>query len=198
MPAKKTPKKGWAPPPENVIQLKVTLEDTHPPVWRRVVVPDNYTLRLLHDVIQIAMGWENCHLHSFKIGDVSYTCKEGEEMEEMGMECEDNILLRDVISQPKQKFHYEYDFGDSWGHKILVEEILPFQPQGRYPVCLIGVRACPPEDCGGIPGYCEILEALKAPKKNESYSELLEWVGEGYDPEQFDLEAVNRRLKGIR
>ena len=198
MRAKKKPiNKGWL-PPNKVFQLKVTLEDTHPPVWRRVVIPGNYTLRLLHDVIQITMGWEDNHMHSFQIDGVNYKGKGAFESDDMRKESENSTLLRDVIHQPNQEFHYEYDFGDSWGHEILVEEILPFQPPGRYPVCLVGARACPPEDCGGIPGYYEILEALKKPKKNEDYSELLEWVGEGYDPEHFDLEAVNRQLKGMR
>jgi hypothetical protein len=143
-----------------------------------------------------AMGWQNSHMHSFKIGGVYYTSKQMSEMEDMDMERDDRVLLRDVAGRPKQKFLYEYDPGDSWEHDIVAEKVLPIDPQAKYPICLAGARACPPEDCGSFPGYMSVLEALKSPKKNEEQKELLEWLGDGYDPEHFDLEAVNRALAG--
>lgn len=188
----------WAPRPENAIQFKVTLKHIRPPIWRRVILPDNYSLGDLHAVIQAAMGWQNCHMHSFQIGDTCYTSRDASEMEDMDMEREDRVRLKELAVRPKQKFTYEYDFGDSWEHEIVVEKILPFDPQGQYPVCIDGARACPPEDCGSFPGYMDILEALKAPKKTEEQKELLEWAGDGYDPERFDIEVVNRRLIGKR
>jgi hypothetical protein len=111
-------------------------------------------------------------------------------------ENENTTFVGAVLVRKGQKLLYEYDFGDSWEHEIVVEKMLPFDPRAKYPACLDGARACPPEDCGSFPGYMGILEALKAPKKTEEQKELLEWLEEGYDPERFDLEAVNRRLAG--
>jgi len=192
--AKRGPKTTWGPSPKNAIQFKVTLKYIKPPIWRRVVLPDNCTLGDLHDAIQVAMGWYNCHLHAFRFGDVHYSSRESSEMEDMGMENEETVLLSQVVTRPKQKFIYEYDFGDSWEHEIVVEKILPIDPQAKYPICVAGARACPPEDCGSVPGYFSILEALRATKKTEEQKELLEWLEDGYDPERFDLDAVNRRL----
>ena len=164
------PKTTWGPKPEKVIQFKVTLRYIRPPIWRRIVLPDNFTLAQLHDVIQVTMGWHDSHMHTFRISGVYYTSKQVCAMEDMDMgmdmERDDLALLRDVAGRPKQKFIYEYDPGDSWEHEVVVEKILPIDPQGTYPVCLAGARACPPEDCGSFPGYGDILEALKAPKKN--------------------------------
>jgi len=182
------------PPADKVIQFKVALKYIRPPIWRRIAVPDNFTLGQLHDVIQVTMGWQNCHMHSFQFENDRYTSEQASE--EMGMGNEDGVVLSRIASRPKQKFTYEYDFGDSWLHDIVVEKILPVDPQERYPVCLDGARACPPEDCGSFPGYCDILDAVKASKKTEEQKERLEWLGDGYDPERFDLEAVNRWLKG--
>lgn len=190
----------WGPKPENAIQFKVTLRYIRPPIWRRVLLPDNCTLAHLHDVIQVAMGWHDSHMHTFRISGAYYTSKQMCEMEDMGMRTErdDRALLRDVAGRPKQKFMYEYDPGDSWEHDIVVEKVLPIDTQAKYPACLDGARACPPEDCGSFPGYSDILEAMKASKKTAEQKELLEWVGEDYDPEQFDLEAMNKRLAGRR
>ena len=131
-------------------------------------MPDNFTLGDLHDVIQVAMGWQNCHMHAFRFGDVHYTSQQASEMD---MENEDTVFLSRVVTRVKQKFIYEYDFGDSWEHEVTVEKMLPIDPQAKYPVCLAGARACPPEDCGSFPGYVDILEALKAPKKTEEQEE---------------------------
>lgn len=198
MPTKKGQKMTWGPKPEKAIQFKVTLKYICPPIWRRLVLPDNFTLGQLHDVIHVAMGWQNCHMHAFRFGDVHYTSQQASKMGEMGMENEETVFLGRVITRAKQKFIYEYDFGDSWEHEVVVEKMLPIDPQAQYPICLAGARACPPEDCGSFPGYCDILEALKAPKKTEEQKELLEWLEDGYDPERFDLETVNRRLAGKR
>lgn len=196
MAKKRGPKTMWVPPAETTIQFKVTLRHIQPPIWRRVVLPDNFTLGQLHDVIQVAMGWLNCHMHSFRIGGVHYTDSRAAELEDMDMENEETVFLSRVVTRPRQKFIYEYDFGDSWEHEVVAEKILPIDPQAKYPVCLGGERACPPEDCGSFPGYFDILEALKAPKKTQEQKELLEWVGDGYDPESLHLGAVNKRLTG--
>ena len=189
-----TRKKKTVRPAEKAIQFKVQLRYLRPPIWRRVVLPDNATLGDLHEAIQIAMGWYNCHLHCFRIGGMHYTGREAAEMDDMDMENEERVPLADVVTCAKQKFSYEYDFGDSWEHEIVVEKLLSLDPATNYPVCLGGARACPPEDCGSFPGYEDILEALDAKNPTDDQQELLEWVGEDYDPERFDLDLVNRRL----
>lgn len=194
--AKKTgPKAFSVPPAEKTIQFKVTLRYIQPQIWRRLVLPDNFTLGDLHGAIQLAMGWEDCHMHAFVIGGVSYTDSRAAEMGDMDMVNEDTVLLSRMVTRAKQKFTYEYDFGDSWLHEIVVEKLLPPDPAATHPVCLAGARACPPEDCGSFPGYDAIVAALKASKKTGEQKERLEWLGRGYDPELFDLEKVNRRLK---
>jgi hypothetical protein len=198
MAKKRGPRMMWVPPAQSAIQFKVALKYIRPPIWRRVLLPDNFTLGQLHEVIQVTMGWYNCHMHSFRIGGVYYTSQSASEMEDMDMKNEATVFLSRVVGKLRQKFIYEYDFGDSWLHDVTVEKIVPFDPQAQYPVCLDGARACPPEDCGSFPGYMHILEALKAPKKTAEQKELLEWLEDGYDPEQFDLAAMNRRLAGKR
>jgi hypothetical protein len=198
MAKQRRPKATGVPPAEKAIQFKVTLKYIRPPIWRRVVLPDNFTLGRLHEVIQVAMGWSDSHLHLFRIGGVCYTSQWESEMGDMDMENEDAVFLSRVVTRAKQKFVYEYDFGDSWEHEVVAEKLLPIDPEAKYPVCLAGARACPPEDCGGVPGYMDILEALKAPKKTAEQRERLEWVGGRYDPERFALEAVNKRLTAKR
>ncbi len=193
-----TRKKKASRPAEKAIQFKVQLRYIRPPVWRRVVLPDNATLGDLHAVIQTTMGWYNSHMHSFHIGGVYYTSRSASQMEDMDMENEERVPLAEVVTRAKQKFIYEYDFGDSWEHEIVAEKFLPLNPAVKYPVCLGGARACPPEDCGGFPGYMDLLKALNAKTPTAAQEELLEWVGEGYDPEHFEVAAVNRRLQGRR
>jgi len=193
-----TRKKKPTRPAEKAIQFKVQLCYIRPPIWRRVVLPDNATLGDLHAVIQTAMGWYNCHMHSFRIGGAYYTSRSASQMEDMDMENEERVPLAEVVTRAKQKFIYEYDFGDSWEHEIVAEKFLPLDPAAKYPVCLGGARACPPEDCGSFPGYMDILKALNAKTPTAEQKELLEWVGEDYDPEGFDLDGVNRRLQGRR
>ncbi len=199
MAKKRGPKMMWVPPAEKTIQFKVALRYIRPLIWRRLLLPDNFTLGQLHDVIQVVMGWYNCHMHAFRVPRRGF----GPPLREFGSgldtaENENMAFVGAVLVRKGQKLLYEYDFGDGWEHEIVVEKMLPIDPQANYPVCLAGARACPPEDCGSFPGYMNILEALKAPKKTAEQKELLEWVGDGYDPERFDLEAVNRQLGGKR
>jgi hypothetical protein len=169
-----------------------------PEIWRSFQVPGSFNLGELHDVIQVVMGWENYHLHSFEINKKIYG-PEPEEILDFDMEQFDEYeyTLDSLNLKAKKKFLYTYDFGDDWEHQITVTKVLPvsgLDPKDRSrPLCLAGERACPPEDCGSIPGYDNVIEALKAPKKKEN-KELLEWVG-SYDPEAFDINAVNKILK---
>lgn len=192
----KTGKAGSDGYANNCLQLKVTLGYITPPIWRRIVVPDFFTLDKLHDIIQVSMGWENEHLHAFRIGKLNYTDVNATD-DDMWMEDESEVLLSEVAGKVKTRFQYEYDFGDSWIHEIFVEKILPYDPRFHYPVCTEGARACPPEDCGSYPGYEDLVAAVKAKKKTEEQKELIQWAGK-YDPEAFSLDKVNKLLKKIK
>jgi hypothetical protein len=173
-------------------QLKITLKYSKPPIWRRLLVADDSTLEYLHHVIQAAMGWENDHLHQFIVNDRYFGPRHGY-MRMDDVEDEGRIRLREIAPAEGSRFLYEYDFGDGWEHVILVEKILPRDPEQPLPVCLKGVRACPPEDIGGVWGYDAFLEAIRDPEHPE-HDDYAEWVGESFDPEAFDLEAVNATL----
>lgn len=180
--------KSKSAPPSQVYQLKITLKGAKPPIWRRVLVPDNLTLNQLHHVIQIAMGWYDSHLHEFNINNISYGAPDFEFMDDMADDRK--VRLSQVIGKSTRRFRYVYDFGDDWEHVIEIENVLPYEPERTYPVCLAGKRACPPEDVGGIWGYEAFLETIKDPSDPE-YEEMLEWVGEDFDPEEFDINEVN-------
>ena len=185
-----------APGPIRAVQLKVTLKGIQPPIWRRLVVANNYSLGDLHWVIQIAMGWDNDHMHAFSIGKVAYACPETADYG--GELCDEDFSLQQVIKRPGQRFTYEYDFGDGWRHEILVEKIEPADSQTLLPHCLKGARACPREDCGGVGGYEAMLEAKLHPTEERlSYWGDPSWVLE-FDPEHFDLAAVNKRLLPVQ
>lgn len=175
-----------------IYQLKVTLRDSKPPIWRRLQVRGDTRLDRLHLIIQIAMGWTDSHLHQFIVGGVYY----GEPDPEWDMDVEDEgkIQLNQVASGEKVKFFYEYDFGDGWQHEVLVEKILEPEPETRYPSCIKGKRNCPPEDVGGVWGYEELLEAIQD-EDHPEHGEYLEWIDGPFDPEAFDLEEVNQALR---
>ncbi len=179
-----------------IYQIKVTLDDTHPPIWRRILVPGNTTLLKLHDILQIVMGWEDYHLHMFTIEGSIYGDPADDEYGDLGTVDESRFRLNQVIYREGQRLSYEYDFGDSWDHTLLVEKILPPQESVRYPVCLKGKRACPPEDVGGVWGYENFLEAIGNPDHDE-HEEYLIWIGGEFDPEAFDLEEVNTQLRSM-
>lgn len=171
-------------------QLKITLVGAEPPVWRRVLVPGDVNLAGLHMVIQYAMGWSNSHLHMFHVGKTRYAPRTPDWDD---VEDERKVILRDIAPKAGAKFFYEYDMGDSWRHEIRVEAITKAAATPQRPECLAGAGACPPEDCGGIGGYEDLLAALRDPK-HEQHDEIVEWVGGDFDPEAFDLAAVNKAL----
>ncbi|HHN93518.1 MAG TPA: plasmid pRiA4b ORF-3 family protein [Anaerolineae bacterium] len=174
---------------EQIYRLKITLRDSKPPIWRRVLVPGSTTLSDLHWIIQAVMGWYNAHLHQFIIGPAYYSDPQFE------LDALDESQVRlEEIAEEGTKFTYEYDFGDDWEHIILVEKVQPPEPGVEYPVCIKGRRACPPEDVGGMWGYYEFLEAIGDPNHPE-HEEYLEWIGEDFDPAAFSLEETNARLR---
>jgi hypothetical protein len=175
--------------------MKVTLRGSKPPIWRRLQVTSETTLAQLHRIVQHAMGWEGYHLYQFVVGDITYG--DPRMLEEMDGEDARNATLAVIVPGEKFKFIYEYDFGDGWEHELLIEKILPFEGEKTYPVCLTGKRACPPEDCGGIWGYADFLEAIHDPHHPE-HEEMLEWVGGAFDPEAFDPDEVNAELQRLK
>jgi hypothetical protein len=178
-----------------IYQIKVTLEHSKPLIWRRLLVPGDVTLEHLHYIIQVAMGWTNSHLHQFIVDGLYF----GEPHPDYGLEMHDHrrIRLNAVTTETGYKFTYEYDFGDSWEHTLLVEKILEPESGQQYPVCIKGKRACPPEDVGGVWGYEEFLEAIGDPDHPE-HEMYLEWIGGEFDPEAFDLEETNAILQKLR
>jgi hypothetical protein len=180
----------------DIYQIKVTLCDSEPPVWRRVLVRGDTTLDALHEVLQIVMGWHNSHLHAFHVGDAIYGEPEVYFPDDDLDTVEESDFRLDQIAKAGDSFTYLYDFGDSWEHEIKIEKVVSAEPGADYPFCLAGERACPPEGCGGMPGYESLLETLSDSDSAE-YDEWLEWLGEDFDPEEFDLVSVNFQLSDV-
>ncbi len=182
------------PATDSIYQMKVTLERTEPPIWRRFQTGGRTTLHHLHQVLQVVMGWENAHLYQFTIGETHY----GEPQPDYGFDRLDTkdatrFELYQVVHGETTSFTYEYDFGDGWEHEVLIETVLPTEPGVSYPICIEGERACPPEDCGGVWAYAALLETIQNPQ-DEEYEGMMDWLGGDFDPEAFDMERVNRIL----
>jgi len=182
-------------------QLKITLDLIKPAIWRRLSVPGNTSLGWLHAAIQLAMGWTNSHLHQFEAGGRLFSDPHANTP---GFEGEPEVLdeakfsLRDVAPYEKDVLHYEYDFGDGWQHTIVVEKILPPEPDATIVArCLAGKRACPPDDCGGSEGYQKLLMILRNPK-HEEHNSMKEWLGRAFDPEAFDPASANACLRMLK
>ena len=187
---------GYQTMADRVYQFKITLLEISPKIWRRIQVPEKYSFWDLHVAIQDAMGWQDKHLHLFKIkrkrahkhAHIGIPDDEMFDDEpkvqpswEMGIRTHFNDLGIEAI--------YEYDFGDGWIHKILLEGYMVKKRGIKYPHCIGGKRACPPEDCGGVFGYHQLLEIL-SDKKHSDYQEMVNWLGGEYNPEFFDPEIV--------
>ena len=170
--------------------FKITLRHAKPPVWRRLLVPSGITLNQLHNIIQEAMGWYDCHLHSFRVGNLEYGIPDPDFSDDMIDDTE--VRIDSIFKKESQKILYTYDFGDDWEHDILFEERTENPDQGAF--LLAGKRACPPEDCGGIWGYQNILKILRKKNLSQDDRELLEWLGDNYDPEELEIEEINEIL----
>jgi hypothetical protein len=184
-----------------VYELKIVLLGAKPSIWRRLHVPGDASLGWLHAVIQVAMGWTNSHLHHFLTRDARYA--DPRQNEDMGFgdepdRDETKAKLAQIASHEGDQFGYEYDFGDSWEHEIVVEKILPASTAaGTTALCLDGGCACPPEDCGGIWGYAELLKTLKNPKHPE-HKTMKEWLGRPFDARAFDVAKTNLWLRKLK
>ena len=194
---------------DRICRVRITLLDIEPAIWRQLLVPSDIRLGRLHSVIQAAMGWENCHMHQFIKGAREVLFRDAGQINDGGFSFpgsarpqfadEAKVRLDQVLPEVGDAFGYEYDFGDSWEHAIEVEEILLRPADFAGPVCLAGERACPPEDCGGVPGFEDILRLCAQPPKRDTAddAERREWLGE-FDPAKFDIAAVNRILQRMK
>lgn len=180
----------------NIFQIRIDVARYRPKIWRRLLVRSDLPLYDFHMTIQIAMGWENSHLHQFIKGKKFYSERLADDWtwDDLSNIDYEGMIISDLLEKAKDKIEYEYDFGDGWIHDVILEKVLLPDETMKAPVCIDGALACPPEDCGGIWGYASMLEILKDPG-HEQYEETLEWVGETFNPEFFDIEAVNKLLK---
>jgi Plasmid pRiA4b ORF-3-like protein len=179
-------------------QLKISLDGAKPPIWRRVLVANTINLQDLHQLIQIVMGWNDSHLHHFIQGSgwqtVFYAPHQEDDFDSLDSKDEADYQIRQLLKKEKDKITYEYDFGDSWQHTLLLEKILPFEDSHNTPQCIKGKLACPPDDCGGIWDYANLLEILDDPS-HPDHKDMLEWIGGEFDPNYFDMAKVNAWLK---
>lgn len=179
----------------SLFDLKITLVDSKPAIWRRFCVPAGITLDRLHDVIQIVMGWDEAHLHRFEIDGTTFSEDLGDGgLDELDDLDESKYRLCQLIDTPKSRFRYSYDFGDGWEHELVLEKMTELDKgEEPYIECTDGAMACPPEDCGGIWSYPEFLKAYRN-RKNPGYAEAHEWLGDDFDPEYFDPDDANMEL----
>ena len=175
-----------------ILELDIVLQDSKPKIWRRVLVPDNMNFHELHYIIQFAMGWTHSHLHQFLVGSyerrigIPYGDDDFDELEDSR-----NIKINSILNVPKDKIVYEYDFGDGWEHLVEVKKVHEPEKGKSCPVLIGGAMACPPEDCGGIWGYLDLVKAMKK-KGSDEYEELVEWLGGEFDPQAFDMDEINK------
>ncbi len=179
-----------------IYQIKLSLKDVEPIVWRRFQVPGSYSLNKLHKVIQVLMDWSEYHIYEFKVDDMAYGIPDDE--------CYYNLKdarrykLNKVLIEGRNIL-YTYDFGDNWESILEIEKAEMSDLELKHPLCLAGKQAAPPEDTGGPWGYTDLLKLLGTPlSEDENEKELRAWVGEDFDPGYFDLEETNLILKMIR
>lgn len=180
-----------------IYQVQIALKGFKPKIWRRLLIPSDLLLSDFHKIIQTTMGWTNDHLHQFIKNRIYYSVRFHDDFmwdETYNIDYKKKkIRVKDLLMVEKEKIIYEYDFGDGWEHEIILEKILPVDEKIKYPICLTGKMSCPPEDCGGVWGYADMLEILKQPD-HEEYESYMEWLGEEFDPEFFDKDTVNELL----
>jgi Plasmid pRiA4b ORF-3-like protein len=179
-----------------VYQFKIVLVGVEPPIWRRIQVPETYSFWDLHVALQDSMGWLDHHLHVFRVAGSA-----AGEVEQIGIPDDDpfegdkptlpgwEIPITRHFTRPGTVVSYGYDFGDGWEHELTLEAILPRQAGQKYPRCVDGARACPPEDCGGVSGYENLLTVIQDPT-HEEHESMLAWLGGRLDPEGFAPERV--------
>jgi hypothetical protein len=177
-------------------EIKAELQEVSPPIWRRIRVRSDLTLRTLHHVLQTAMGWTNSHLHQFIFEKDRCYGRPDPDGGEIDWIDDSKVRLSKVLAGKGHCFTYQYDFGDSWDHTLTVEGVFPIGDERAAAICVAGARACPPEDVGGTGGYEEFLEVIADPEHAE-HKNMLRWAGGAFDPEAFDLNRINRQLQSL-
>lgn len=175
----------------DTFDLRVTLLHIEPAVWRAVRVPADVSLATVHDVLQAAFGWKNCHLHDFTVGDIRFA--EANEDDEI-FAVDEHAAPLGAVARAGSKFVYRYDYGDDWEHEVVVTKVE--QDAERTIQCTGGARACPPEDCGGPPGYARMLAVLANPQ-DEEHADMKRWAPRGFDAAKFDDAATTKRLNAL-
>jgi hypothetical protein len=181
------------------VDFHVAISGTEPIVWRKIRLSDDMTLDDFHGAIQGSFGWENSHLHAFRMSRRRrYSGIETDEMDPFADEQDDSnsVTIKMVVALREKKFIYEYDFGDSWNHEIKIVSVEPLAKALRYPECIDGERCGPPEDCGGIHGF-ESFKEIMADPKNEEHTEMKEWYGGRFNPEWFSVADANKRIRSF-
>jgi hypothetical protein len=183
-------------PKKAIYQFKVRLKEIEPEIWRRIVVPASYSFWDLHVAIQDSMGWSDYHLHAFRVKN-----PETNKIDAIGIPDDEAIgdgviflagwetPIANYFVKPGDEAEYEYDFGDDWEHVVFLEKIDEIKPKTKYPKCIDGNRACPPEDCGGPGGYEDML-TIMLDENHEQHEEIIEWLGGIFNPEEFDPKDI--------
>ena len=181
---------------KKVYQIQILLIGSKPKIWRRALIQSDLLLSDFHKVIQTSMGWTNSHLHQFIKNEICYSERLPDDItwEEMSNVDYANMKVSDLLGEEEERILYEYDFGDGWMHDLILEKILPGDNELEFPICLAGKMNCPPEDCGGVRGYSDILKILRNPT-HEEYESYIVWLGGKFDPEYFNLKKVNKMLR---
>ncbi len=175
-------------------QVQIALRNFKPKIWRRLIVDPETSLEDFHRIIQTAMGWTNSHLHQFFKNKKFYSLPREDDWDDSYSIDYRPLKIKDLLIREKDRMVYEYDFGDGWEHDIILEKQVSLDNDLIYPICIKAVLACPPEDCGGVWGYSNLLTILGDPKHQE-HEEMKEWIGEYFDPDFVDLEEINDNLK---
>ena len=178
-----------------IATLRIELKDSDPPIWRVVEVPTSITLKVLHDIVQVTMGWLDYHLWELVIDGQSYGLPMDEDWGTAPRKVASRTRLREVLAPGTTMIDYTYDFGDNWEHNLIVSDVRRGEPDTAYPRFIAGERDCPPEDCGGIPGFYEMLEA-RADPNHPDHAEITEWL-DGYDPEELEVFPIQVALGRI-
>ena len=181
-------------PSRDILQLKVALLGIRPQIWRRLEVPCDVRVAKLHRAIQAAFGWEECHLHEFRQGGRRVGMPDPDLLHDDQVEDDRKVKLSQLLKAAGDRLLYVYDFGDTWEHSVEVEKVLKPDRMVRYPQCTAGERSGPPEDCGGPWRYTEFVKAM-ANRRHRQHAAMAEWIGGEWDPEAFDLQAVNTTIR---
>lgn len=178
-----------------IATLRIELKDSDPPIWRLVEVPTSVTLKVLHDIVQAAMGWFDYHLWEMRIDGQTYGLPMEDDWGTAPRKIAARIRLRDVLAPGTTTITYSYDFGDDWQHTLTLSDVRQGDPALAYPRFIGGERDCPPEDCGGISGFYDMLE-IRSDPTHEQYAEINDWL-DGYDPEELDTLPIEAALSRI-